>query len=49
VLTCRPRRLHVQIDHASNLHMELPPGVALPDPAALVADGAALRAIEGGE
>jgi acetolactate decarboxylase len=52
VLTCRPRRLHVQIDHASRLHMELPPGVALPRPAA-VAGGpdarASLRAIEGGE
>jgi hypothetical protein len=30
--------------------MELPPGVALPDPAAVAAtDGAVLRAIEGGE
>jgi acetolactate decarboxylase len=51
VLDCRPRRLHVQIDHASDLHMELPPGIALPDPAAVVAAGdrAALRTIEGGE
>ena len=50
VLSCRPRRVHVQIDHASNLHMELPPGVALPDPTAVAASGgAALRAIEGGE
>ncbi len=49
VLTCRPRRVHVQIDHASDLHMELPPGVALPDPVAVVGDRDALRAIEGGE
>ncbi|HEX2161233.1 MAG TPA: acetolactate decarboxylase [Thermoleophilaceae bacterium] len=47
VLACRPRRLHVQIDHASDLHMELPPGVELPDPDA-IADRAALRRIEGG-
>jgi acetolactate decarboxylase len=51
VLSCRPRRLHVQIDHASDLRMELPPGVALPDPAvvAATADRGVLRAIEGGE
>jgi acetolactate decarboxylase len=50
VLTCRPRRVHVQIDHASKLHMELPPGVTLPDPAVAAATGGdALRAIEGGE
>jgi len=53
VLSCRPRRVHVEVDHASRLHMELPPGVALPDPET-VASGAAdaraaLRAIEGGE
>jgi acetolactate decarboxylase len=48
VLTCRPRNVHVEIDHASHLHMELPPGVALPDPAAAL-DGTALRTIEGGE
>ncbi|HEX2071905.1 MAG TPA: acetolactate decarboxylase [Thermoleophilaceae bacterium] len=47
VLSCRPRRLHVQIDHASDLHMELPPGVSLPGVAAAAADGAGLRAIEG--
>lgn len=47
VLACRPRRLHVQIDHASRLHMELPPGVALPDPGA-IADRAALQRIENG-
>jgi acetolactate decarboxylase len=47
VLTCRPRRLHVQIDHASNLRMELPPGVSLPDPASIV-DGAELDRIEHG-
>jgi acetolactate decarboxylase len=46
VLSCRPRRLHVEIDHASDLHMELPPGVELPDPGA-VAAAADLRAIEG--
>lgn len=52
VLSCRPRRLHVQIDHASNLHMELPPGVTLPDAGSAAAGsdaGASLRAIEGGE
>jgi acetolactate decarboxylase len=52
VLSCRPRRLHVQIDHASRLHMELPPGVELPDPAAVVGSStgrAELRGIEGGE
>jgi acetolactate decarboxylase len=53
VLSCRPRRLHVQVDHASRLHMELPPGVTLPDPASIATDAgaarAALRAIEGGE
>ncbi len=49
VLSCRPREVHVEIDHASYLHMELPPGVALPDPAVVAAtDGAVLRAIEGG-
>lgn len=50
VLSCRPRRLHVQIDHASNLHMELPPGVTLPAPTAAAAvDRDALDAIENGE
>lgn len=52
VLTCRPRHLHVQIDHASHLHMELPPGVALPSPETRAGgpEGQArLRAIEGGE
>jgi acetolactate decarboxylase len=51
VLDCRPRRLHVQIDHSSHLHMELPPGVELPDPAAAggsAGSRAALRRIEGG-
>ena len=47
VLSCRPARVHVEIDHASYLHMELPPGVALPDPTAVI-DRAALRRIEGG-
>jgi len=49
VLSCRPRRLRVQIDHASNLHMELPPGVKLPGPTAVAGGRKALRAIEGGE
>jgi len=48
VLACRPRNVHVEIDHASHLHMELPPGVNLPDPAAVV-DRAALRRIENGD
>jgi acetolactate decarboxylase len=47
VLSCRPRDVHVEIDHASHLHMELPRGVALPDPAAVI-DRAALRRIENG-
>jgi acetolactate decarboxylase len=52
VLACRPRDVHVEIDHASHLHMELPPGVTLPDPAVVAsgaADARALRTIEGGE
>ncbi len=49
VLACRPSRLHVQIDHAGDLHLELPPGIELPDPAASAHPGeqADLRAIEG--
>lgn len=52
VLACRPRRLRVQIDHSSRLHMELPPGVALPDqdaPADPARSRASLRRIEGGD
>ena len=30
VLSCRPHAVTVQIDHASDLHLELPPGVELP-------------------
>lgn len=49
VLACRPRHLHVQIDHASDLHMELPPGVHLPNPGDVTTDAASLRSIEGEE
>jgi len=49
VLACRPRRLRVQLAAAADLHLELPPGVELPDPAAVVAASRVdLRAIEGG-
>jgi acetolactate decarboxylase len=45
VLSSRPRSVTVQIDHASDLHMELPPGVEMPaSPTA--ADRAAARRIE---
>ena len=47
VLACRPRRVTVKIDHARDLHVELPPGVALGVPDAGAATGDAIRRIEG--
>jgi acetolactate decarboxylase len=43
VLTCRPRRVEVQIDPSGELHVELPPGVGLAEPAA---GGDEIRSIE---
>lgn len=51
VLACDPRGGRVEVDHASRLHMELPPGVELPAAGATGGDErsrAALREIEGG-
>jgi len=47
VLACRPRRVDVRIDHAHDLHVELPPGVELgaPDTGAEAQDR--IRRIEG--
>ena len=47
VLSCVPSRVEVQIDHASQMHLELPPGVELGTPAAGVDKGAQIRRIEG--
>ena len=47
VLACRPRRVTVKIDQARDLHVELPPGVALGAPDAEEATGDAIRRIEG--
>src|SRR5436190_3542898 len=46
VLSCRPRSVTVQIDHAGDLHMELPPGVEMPA-AATDAARAEVRRVEG--
>jgi acetolactate decarboxylase len=43
VLACRPRRVNVQIDPSSELHVELPPGVGLGEPGA---DADEIRSIE---
>jgi acetolactate decarboxylase len=45
VLSCRPRAVTVQIDHASDLHMELPPDVQMPAPAS-EAERDAVRRVE---
>jgi acetolactate decarboxylase len=47
VLACRPRDVTVQIDHAHELHVELPPGIDLGTPHADAADRARIRRIEG--
>lgn len=46
VLSCRPTRIHVAIDHARDLHMELPEGVELPAPGAVSPSRSDLGAIE---
>jgi acetolactate decarboxylase len=46
VLTCRTRSVTVTIDHASDLHVELPRGVEMPAPQS-AAEGAEVRRVEG--
>jgi acetolactate decarboxylase len=48
VLSCVPSRVDVQIDHASEMHLELPPGVALGTPGASAEKREQIRRIEGG-
>jgi len=49
VLGCRALALRVQLDTTADLHLELPPGVDLPDPETVAGAGRDdLRAIEGG-
>jgi acetolactate decarboxylase len=47
VLACRPRRVEVRIDHARDLHVELPPGIELGAPDAGAAAQERIRRIEG--
>ena len=47
VLACRPRRVEVRIDHARDLHVELPPGIELGAPDTGVAAQERIRRIEG--
>lgn len=47
VLTCRPRRVDVQVDHARELHVELPPGTALGAPDGGAETTERIRRIEG--
>jgi acetolactate decarboxylase len=48
VLACRPRRVDVQLEHSAELHLELPPGVGLDEPAG-GPSGEQIRGIEGGD
>jgi acetolactate decarboxylase len=47
VLACRPRRVQVRIDHARDLHVELPPGIELGAPGTGAAAEERIRRIEG--
>jgi acetolactate decarboxylase len=47
VLASRTGRVEVQYDHSSELHMELPPGIELPEPAAAGEASEALKRVEG--
>jgi acetolactate decarboxylase len=46
VLDCRVETAHVGIDPSSDLHVELPPGVALADPETARATHAAINRVE---
>jgi acetolactate decarboxylase len=48
VLACRPAHVTVAIDHARDLHVELPPGIELGAPGADEAEAERLRRVEGG-
>jgi acetolactate decarboxylase len=48
VLSCRPRHVRVAIDHARDLHVELPPGVELGRPDTGIEARARIRDVEGG-
>ena len=47
VLACRPRSVRVRIDHARDLHVELPPGIVLGAPDAGAGAQERIRRIEG--
>jgi acetolactate decarboxylase len=47
VLTCRTTRVEVKIDHARDLHVELPPGIELGGPAADADAAERIREVEG--
>jgi acetolactate decarboxylase len=47
VLASRTRRVEVQFDHSSELHMELPPGIELPEPGTSADAAEALKRVEG--
>ena len=47
VLSCVPSRVEVRMDHASTMHLELPPGVELGTPGAGADKREQIRRIEG--